>query len=77
MGNKIDLLYEKKDRIVAGGGEKRIAKQHDSGKLTARERSRWAGCEPETSKTSTPTARLNWGSATIRSSSIMPISARL
>ena len=38
MGNKIDLLYEKKDRIAAGGGEKRIAKQHDSGKLTARER---------------------------------------
>ena len=38
MGNKIDLLYEKKDKIAAGGGEKRIAKQHDSGKLTARER---------------------------------------
>ena len=36
--NKIDLLYEKKDKIAAGGGEKRIAKQHDSGKLTARER---------------------------------------
>lgn len=45
--------------------------------FSAGERSRWAGCEPETSKTSTPTARLNWGSATIRSSSIMPISARL
>ena len=25
MENKIDLLYEKKDRIAAGGGEKRIA----------------------------------------------------
>ena len=38
MENKIDLLYEKKDAIQAGGGEKRIEKQHASGKLTARER---------------------------------------
>ena len=38
METKIDLLYEKKDKIAAGGGEKRIAKQHDAGKLTARER---------------------------------------
>ena len=28
MGNKIDLLYEKKDRIAAGGGEKRLSLIH-------------------------------------------------
>ncbi|MBM7561918.1 acyl-CoA carboxylase subunit beta [Fusibacter tunisiensis] len=36
--NKLDDLKRRKEKILAGGGEKRIAKQHDSGKLTARER---------------------------------------
>ncbi|MCD4715053.1 MAG: methylmalonyl-CoA carboxyltransferase [Clostridiales bacterium] len=36
--NKLDDLRRRKEVILAGGGEKRIAKQHDSGKLTARER---------------------------------------
>lgn len=35
---KLDELRKKKATIVAGGGEKRIQKQHESGKLTARER---------------------------------------
>ena len=35
---KLELLYEKRRVIEAGGGEKRIDKQHASGKLTARER---------------------------------------
>lgn len=36
--NKLDDLRQKRNAILAGGGEKRIAKQHESGKLTARER---------------------------------------
>jgi len=35
---KIEQLRQIRARLAAGGGEKRIAKQHDSGKLTARER---------------------------------------
>ncbi|MGL5313247.1 MAG: methylmalonyl-CoA decarboxylase subunit alpha, partial [Peptostreptococcaceae bacterium] len=35
---KLELLYEKRSKIEAGGGQKRIDKQHASGKLTARER---------------------------------------
>ncbi len=35
---KIDQLRQTKKRLMAGGGEKRVAKQHGSGKLTARER---------------------------------------
>ena len=35
---KIELMKEKKAHIELGGGEKRIAKQHEKGKLTARER---------------------------------------
>ncbi|NLJ33152.1 MAG: methylmalonyl-CoA carboxyltransferase, partial [Firmicutes bacterium] len=31
-------LAGRKQRITAGGGEKRIARQHEKGKLTARER---------------------------------------
>ncbi|MCK5767668.1 MAG: methylmalonyl-CoA carboxyltransferase, partial [Candidatus Atribacteria bacterium] len=31
-------LKEKKDKIKAGGGEKRVRSQHEKGKLTARER---------------------------------------
>ncbi len=36
--NKLEILLEKRAKIELGGGEKRIQKQHDSGKLTARER---------------------------------------
>jgi len=35
---KIGLLYEKDDKILAQGGEKAVAKQHSLGKMTARER---------------------------------------
>lgn len=35
---KLDLLQEKRSAIELGGGQKRIDKQHSSGKLTARER---------------------------------------
>jgi methylmalonyl-CoA carboxyltransferase large subunit len=35
---KIEKLLKEKDRLYKGGGEKRIAKQHEKGKLTARER---------------------------------------
>ncbi len=35
---KIDLMKAKKEHILQGGGEKRIAKQHEKGKMTARER---------------------------------------
>ncbi|HSQ33743.1 MAG TPA: carboxyl transferase domain-containing protein [Peptostreptococcaceae bacterium] len=35
---KLHLLREKRRKIELGGGEKRIQKQHESGKLTARER---------------------------------------
>ena len=33
-----DKLKEMRRRSMVGGGEKRIAKQHEKGKLTARER---------------------------------------
>jgi len=35
---KVEQLRQIKARLAAGGGENRIAKQHESGKLTARER---------------------------------------
>ena len=35
---KLNLLNEKRSKIELGGGQKRIDKQHASGKLTARER---------------------------------------
>jgi methylmalonyl-CoA decarboxylase alpha subunit len=35
---KIDDLLKRKEKIQAGGGEKRIKSQHEKGKLTARER---------------------------------------
>ncbi len=38
MKEKIEKLLEVKKKIELGGGEKRIEKQHNSGKLTARER---------------------------------------
>ncbi len=38
MKEKFDLLQQKKEESLAGGGEKRIQSQHDKGKLTARER---------------------------------------
>src|SRR3954464_9964096 len=34
----VDELAERRDRAKLGGGEEKIAKQHDQGKLTARER---------------------------------------
>lgn len=36
--NKVEDLRQRKVKITAGGGEKRVAKQHEKGKLTARER---------------------------------------
>lgn len=36
--NKIEALRQQKAKIQLGGGEKRIASQHEKGKLTARER---------------------------------------
>lgn len=38
MEKKIKGLKEKREKIESGGGEARIKKQHDKGKLTARER---------------------------------------
>ncbi|WLR43858.1 acyl-CoA carboxylase subunit beta [Bacillus carboniphilus] len=36
--DKINELYDKRREVELGGGDKKIAKQHDKGKLTARER---------------------------------------
>ncbi|SET81026.1 methylmalonyl-CoA decarboxylase alpha subunit [Natronincola peptidivorans] len=36
--NKLEDLRQRKEKIQLGGGEKRIAAQHEKGKLTARER---------------------------------------
>jgi propionyl-CoA carboxylase beta chain len=38
MSTKLDILNEKKEEALKGGGEKRIESQHGKGKLTARER---------------------------------------
>ena len=38
MDDKIVDMLERKAKIITGGGEKRIEKQHKSGKMTARER---------------------------------------
>ncbi len=38
MKDKLKELQERKKRALSGGGEARIAKQHEKGKLTARER---------------------------------------
>src|SRR5512144_718999 len=38
MKDRIEELAKRREEVAAGGGEKRIAKQHDQGKLTARER---------------------------------------
>ena len=35
---KIDLMHAKKEKILLGGGQSRIDKQHEKGKMTARER---------------------------------------
>ena len=35
---KIDLMHSKKEHILQGGGKSRIDKQHEKGKMTARER---------------------------------------
>ena len=36
--DKINELYDKRRAIELGGGDERIEKQHEKGKLTARER---------------------------------------
>lgn len=36
--DKINELYDKRRQVELGGGDRRIAKQHEKGKLTARER---------------------------------------
>lgn len=38
MFDKINELYDRKREIELGGGDDRIVKQHEKGKLTARER---------------------------------------
>jgi methylmalonyl-CoA carboxyltransferase large subunit len=38
MKDRLEELAKRREAILAGGGEKRVAKQHDQGKLTARER---------------------------------------
>ncbi|KXG76533.1 Methylmalonyl-CoA carboxyltransferase 12S subunit [Fervidicola ferrireducens] len=38
MEQKLEILRQKREEVRLGGGEKRIKKQHESGKLTARER---------------------------------------
>ncbi|MDG5788656.1 carboxyl transferase domain-containing protein [Evansella sp. AB-P1] len=38
MYEKINELYDKRRKVELGGGDQRIAKQHEKGKLTARER---------------------------------------
>lgn len=38
MFDKINELYDRKEAIRLGGGDARIEKQHEKGKMTARER---------------------------------------
>jgi acetyl-CoA carboxylase carboxyltransferase component len=38
MDDKLKILAEKRTQALAGGGEDRMRKQHEKGKLTARER---------------------------------------
>jgi len=38
MGERIGELREKREKIKQGGGKQRLQKQHEAGKLTARER---------------------------------------
>jgi propionyl-CoA carboxylase beta chain len=38
MEDKVNLLHERRKLVEAGGGEKRVADQHNKGKQTARER---------------------------------------
>ena len=38
MDNKIDVLRQKQEEALQGGGKTRIDNQHQKGKLTARER---------------------------------------
>jgi acetyl-CoA carboxylase carboxyltransferase component len=38
MGELTEQLHERREKAVRGGGEEKIAKQHERGKLTARER---------------------------------------
>ncbi|HPB66207.1 MAG TPA: carboxyl transferase domain-containing protein, partial [Spirochaetales bacterium] len=38
MDSKLKDLSTRRERVTAGGGPKRVAAQHDKGKMTARER---------------------------------------
>ena len=38
LKQQLFLLKSRMEKVALGGGEKRIAKQHEKGKLTARER---------------------------------------
>ncbi len=38
MDKKIEALIKRKEKVLKAGGEDRIAKQHKSGKMPARER---------------------------------------
>ncbi len=38
IGNKLQDLQNRKEKIMEGGGQKRVEKQHGNGKMTARER---------------------------------------
>src|SRR5690625_4502212 len=38
MFDKINELYDKRRQVELGGGDERIERQHDRGKMTARER---------------------------------------
>lgn len=38
IDQKLQILEEKRRTVEQGGGEQRVKKQHDSGKMTARER---------------------------------------
>lgn len=38
MKDRLEELAKRREEVAAGGGEKRIAKQHNQGKMTARER---------------------------------------
>lgn len=38
MYDKINELYDKRREVELGGGDERIKRQHEKGKMTARER---------------------------------------
>ncbi len=38
MAGRLEEFFEKNDKIILGGGQEKIEKQHKAGKLSARER---------------------------------------